>query len=142
MKLIKPAAVAVSAVALAVLPSVTAAAHGGGNPFKNCTAAYDAGHSNIPASSPHYGTHLDRDGDGIGCDKPPADFVPAPEEEKSKGGEESSGAEESTGQEQGGTELAETGGDDTTPYIAGAGVAVLLAGVGLVAARRRRATTD
>ncbi|PJE97677.1 hypothetical protein CUT44_11115 [Streptomyces carminius] len=140
MKLIKPAAVAVSALALAVLPSVTASAHGGGNPFENCTAAYEAGHSNIPESSSHYAPKLDRDRDGVGCDKPPADFVPAPAEDESKGGEESSGVEESTGQEQDGTELAETGGDDTTPYIAGAGVAVLLAGVGLVAARRRRAT--
>src|SRR5690606_29491595 len=71
----KPAAVAVAAVALAVVPA-TAAAHDGTHPFKTCSEAYAAGYANIPKGDDHYGKHLDRDSDGIGCDQPPADFVP------------------------------------------------------------------
>lgn len=37
-------------------------------PFPNCSAARDAGQSNIPSDSPYYGTWLDRDSDGIGCE--------------------------------------------------------------------------
>jgi hypothetical protein len=37
--------------------------------YKNCTAARAAGAAPIYQGSPGYGTHLDRDGDGIGCDK-------------------------------------------------------------------------
>jgi hypothetical protein len=37
-------------------------------PFRNCTAARDAGYENIPSSSEYYGEHLDRDLDGIGCE--------------------------------------------------------------------------
>lgn len=37
-------------------------------PFPNCSAARDAGYSNIPSNSPYYGTWLDRDGDGVGCE--------------------------------------------------------------------------
>ncbi|MDN4520497.1 excalibur calcium-binding domain-containing protein [Mycolicibacterium austroafricanum] len=37
-------------------------------PFRNCTAARDAGYSNIPSTSEYYGEHLDRDLDGIGCE--------------------------------------------------------------------------
>ena len=37
-------------------------------PFKNCTAARDAGYENIPSDSEYYGEWLDRDLDGIGCE--------------------------------------------------------------------------
>ncbi|MEQ9763466.1 excalibur calcium-binding domain-containing protein [Streptococcus sp. ZJ151] len=37
-------------------------------PFGNCTEARRAGRVNIPASDPQYGSWLDRDGDGLGCD--------------------------------------------------------------------------
>lgn len=37
-------------------------------PFRNCTEARKAGYTNIPATSDYYGSHLDRDGDGIGCE--------------------------------------------------------------------------
>ena len=37
--------------------------------YKNCTAAKAAGAAPIYKGSPGYGTHLDRDRDGIGCDK-------------------------------------------------------------------------
>ncbi|CAL9444129.1 LAETG motif-containing sortase-dependent surface protein [Streptomyces sp. enrichment culture] len=136
----KPAAVAVTALALAALPATAAQAHDG--PFKNCSAAYAAGHSNIPKDSEHYGKHLDRDNDGIGCDQPPADFVPAgdkdgADEEAGQGSAgDQSGGEQAAGDQ--GTDLAETGGSDTTPYIAAAGGAVVLAGGGLLLATRRR----
>ena len=37
--------------------------------YENCTAARAAGAAPVYAGSPGYGTHLDRDRDGIGCDK-------------------------------------------------------------------------
>ncbi|MFE5815366.1 LAETG motif-containing sortase-dependent surface protein [Streptomyces sp. NPDC056479] len=130
----KPGAIVVVALALAALPS-TAAAHDGDHPFKNCTEAYANGYSDIPANDEHYGAHLDRDDDGIGCDNPPADFVPA----EDTSGEAETGSE--TGAEaENGTDLAETGGDDSTPYLAAGGAAALLAGGGvLLAVHRRRA---
>lgn len=36
--------------------------------YKNCTAARDAGAVPIHEGDPGYGRHLDRDGDGVGCD--------------------------------------------------------------------------
>lgn len=69
----KPGAIVVAALALAVLPGA-ASAHDGDHPFANCTEAYAAGYANLPKGNEHYGSHLDRDGDGIGCDQPPADF--------------------------------------------------------------------
>ncbi len=37
--------------------------------YKNCTEARRAGAAPVYRGQPGYGTHLDRDGDGIGCDK-------------------------------------------------------------------------
>ncbi|CAL9542730.1 LAETG motif-containing sortase-dependent surface protein [Streptomyces sp. enrichment culture] len=137
----KPAAVAVAAVALAVVPA-TAVAHDGTHPFKNCSEAYAAGYESIAKGDDHYGKHLDRDNDGVGCDQPPADFVPHNDDDKPAGG---TGKDTGTGSdagEQGGADLAETGGSSATPYLAAGGAAVLLAGGGvLFAARRRRGDT-
>lgn len=36
--------------------------------FKNCTAARQAGAAPVRAGDPGYGRHLDRDGDGVGCE--------------------------------------------------------------------------
>lgn len=36
--------------------------------WDNCSEAFANGVSNIPAGAPGYGTHLDRDLDGIGCE--------------------------------------------------------------------------
>jgi len=36
--------------------------------FRNCAAARAAGADPVYASEPGYGAHLDRDGDGIGCE--------------------------------------------------------------------------
>ncbi|MET9135709.1 excalibur calcium-binding domain-containing protein [Streptomyces parvulus] len=143
MKLLrKPAAVAVAALALAALPSA-ALAHDGSHPFKNCTEAYEAGYSNIEKGDPHYGAHLDRDDDGVGCDKPPADFVPAEDSGKEAaddaadtGSGKDTGGDKAAGQQ--GTDLAETGGDDSTPYIAAGGAIVVLAGGGLLLAVGKR----
>ncbi|WP_432054411.1 LAETG motif-containing sortase-dependent surface protein [Streptomyces sp. bgisy022] len=136
-----PAAVtvAVAAVALAVVPT-TAVAHDGAHPFTNCSEAYAAGYANIAKGDDHYGKHLDRDNDGVGCDQPPADFVPHNDDDKPAAG---TGKDTGTGTgEQGGADLAETGGSSATPYLAAGGAAVLLAGGGvLFAARRRRGDT-
>jgi LPXTG-motif cell wall-anchored protein len=132
------AAALLTAVTLAAVPA-TAVAHDGNHPFENCTDAYDNGYSNIPKGDEHYGKHLDRDNDGVGCDQPPAGFVPHDDSDDDAGagaGAEGSGAKEENG---GGTDLAETGGSGTTPYIAAGGGAVVLLGGGLmIAARRRR----
>ncbi len=37
-------------------------------PYKNCTEARANNDTNIPSTSDKYGSHLDRDGDGIGCE--------------------------------------------------------------------------
>ncbi|MGW6294989.1 LAETG motif-containing sortase-dependent surface protein [Streptomyces sp. NPDC055058] len=134
----KPAAVAVAAVALAVIPAA-AEAHDGTHPFKNCSEAYAAGYANIPKGDDHYGKHLDRDSDGIGCDQPPADFVPHNDEERPATPATDTGGGSDAGEQGGGSDLAETGGSNATPYVAAGGAAVLLAGGGvLFAARRRR----
>lgn len=36
--------------------------------FKNCTAARDAGAAPVHRGDPGYASHLDRDGDGVGCE--------------------------------------------------------------------------
>ena len=41
---------------------------GGSVHYKNCTAAREAGAAPVHAGDPGYGKHLDRDGDGIGCE--------------------------------------------------------------------------
>lgn len=39
-----------------------------GTPFANCTAARAAGAAPVRRGDPGYGRHLDRDGDGVGCE--------------------------------------------------------------------------
>ena len=41
---------------------------GGSGAFANCSAARAAGAAPVRRGDPGYGTHLDRDGDGIGCE--------------------------------------------------------------------------
>jgi micrococcal nuclease len=41
---------------------------GPGGAWKNCTQARDAGAAPVRRGTPGYGGHLDRDGDGIGCE--------------------------------------------------------------------------
>ena len=36
--------------------------------FKNCSAAKQAGAAPVRRGDPGYGKHLDRDGDGVGCE--------------------------------------------------------------------------
>lgn len=40
----------------------------GSKAFKNCDAARAAGAAPVRVGEPGYGSHLDRDGDGIGCE--------------------------------------------------------------------------
>ncbi|MFH9175516.1 excalibur calcium-binding domain-containing protein [Streptomyces albogriseolus] len=101
----------------------TAVAHDGSHPFENCTEAYDNGYRDIPKGDEHYGEHLDRDDDGVGCDQPPSGFVPRDESDDDAGA--------------GGRRRH--GGSDTTPYIAAGDAAVVLLGGGLmIAAPKRR----
>ncbi|GAA3901175.1 hypothetical protein GCM10022276_19960 [Sphingomonas limnosediminicola] len=39
-----------------------------GGAFRNCAAARAAGAAPVRRGDPGYGSHLDRDGDGIGCE--------------------------------------------------------------------------
>ena len=41
---------------------------GGGGAFRNCSAARAAGAAPVRVGDPGYGAHLDRDGDGVGCE--------------------------------------------------------------------------
>ncbi|WP_406727644.1 excalibur calcium-binding domain-containing protein [Streptomyces sp. GD-15H] len=145
----KSAAVTVAALALTALPTTSAVAHEGTHPFKNCTEAYNAGYSHIQAGSEHYGKHLDRDNDGVGCDNAPADFVPVGDRDTAEDSGSDDGAtgtgsdagDKGTTEKGNGTDLAETGGDSATPYLAAGGAAVVLAGGAvLLAARRHRST--
>ncbi|MFI1719677.1 LAETG motif-containing sortase-dependent surface protein [Streptomyces sp. NPDC020489] len=135
----KPGAIAVAALALAVLPAA-AEAHDGDHPFATCTEAYENGYADIPRGDEHYGTHLDRDDDGTACDQPPAGFEPAEHDAApAKAAEKDGIGKGGTGKDA--TDLAETGADDTTPYIAAAGMSVMLAGAAaLVIVTRRRDT--
>ena len=142
------AVAAAGALGLALTPSV-AVAHDGGHPFKNCSAAYAAGYSNIPRGDAHYGAHLDRDGDGVGCDKPPKGFKPVRQNDRSggsggtggTGGAEKPAASDGTAKQDSGR-LAETGGGSTTRYVAATGGLILLAGAGVLVASRARRRTD
>lgn len=129
----------IAALTMPVFLSMPAHATGA---FKNCDAAYTAGYSNIPSSDSHYAPHLDRDKDGIACDKPPAGFVPHGDDENQESTTTEASDDKDKADAAGQTkakdeDLAETGGSSATPYIAGAG-AVLLAGGGCLAMRRRR----
>lgn len=39
-----------------------------GRAYRNCSEARDAGAAPVKRSDPGYGSHLDRDNDGIGCE--------------------------------------------------------------------------
>ena len=63
---------------------------------KNCTEASARGLSNIDANSPHYGEHLDRDKDGVGCEtKAPGTSGTA----STTGGKQAAAADTSTNDE-------------------------------------------
>ncbi|WP_327309618.1 excalibur calcium-binding domain-containing protein [Streptomyces sp. NBC_01298] len=46
---------------------------GGSVHYQNCTAVRDAGAAPIRRGDAGYGSHLDRDGDGVACEWRPAD---------------------------------------------------------------------
>lgn len=50
------------------LAAVGATRDGGGAAYRNCAAARAAGAAPVRSGSPGYGRHLDRDGDGVGCE--------------------------------------------------------------------------
>lgn len=49
-------------------PKALRAFSGGGGAFANCTAAKAAGAAPVRRGEPGYGSHLDRDNDGVGCE--------------------------------------------------------------------------
>lgn len=96
-------------------------------PFKNCTEAYQAGRSHIPASDPDYGKHLDRDNDGFGCDNPPPGFKPAEGTETGTGTKVPGAVD--------GAMLPKTG---PAAELGIGGAAILLLGLAAVLIRKRR----
>lgn len=116
--------------------------------FKNCTDAYNQGVSDIPRTSPSYAARLDRDKDGVGCERKdaPAGFTPRVEQTAkpipSKSHTPAPTRTKETGTvtviENGagnGTALPKTGPGEITAV--GGGI-ILLGAVALVALRRKR----
>lgn len=64
----KPASVA-SASSQEKIKNQTESKDSNGRTFKNCTEAFEAGVFNIKRSDPSYQNKLDRDNDGIACEK-------------------------------------------------------------------------
>ncbi|UWX97296.1 excalibur calcium-binding domain-containing protein [Arthrobacter zhaoxinii] len=70
----------------AATPALASGPGGGGGghheppvyPYANCSAAAAENVYNIPRGHPRYGTHLDNDGDGWGCDDPTKPLTPMP----------------------------------------------------------------
>ena len=50
-------------------PQGLAGGRSGGSAFANCAAARAAGAAPVRQGEPGYGRHLDRDGDGVGCER-------------------------------------------------------------------------
>ncbi len=111
-----------------VLSPLALASEASASAYQNCAEAYAAGHSNIPATSPFYGEHLDADLDGFGCDNPPADFV-----------QQATPAPSATPSGSSTSDLAETGGSDSAFLLGAAGLALLAAGGAVTYRLRRRA---
>ncbi|MGV0675203.1 excalibur calcium-binding domain-containing protein [Mycolicibacterium fortuitum] len=63
LRLTLAAAALLAGIGIVAAPAALADA-----PYKNCSQARANGDSNIPSSSDKYGSWLDRDGDGIGCE--------------------------------------------------------------------------
>jgi hypothetical protein len=57
-----------SSSASSTTPRESAPSGLGGIAFRNCTAARAAGAAPVRRGDPGYGRHLDRDGDGVGCE--------------------------------------------------------------------------
>jgi hypothetical protein len=71
----EPAVTVTQTEEVEVLVTETVVADGGGSDdggenvwYANCTAARDAGAAPVRRGDPGYGGHLDRDGDGVGCE--------------------------------------------------------------------------
>jgi LPXTG-motif cell wall-anchored protein len=109
--------VAATAAALLV-PAVPASAA----PFRNCTEAFAAGVDNIPASDPRYAKRLDRDNDGIGCER--------------SGGSSRDGGSADRSRDAGSKSLPKTGSSEAMKYGLAGGALVAL-GIPFLVYRRR-----
>lgn len=134
MKIVHGVTISAAALAFIALPSGAAYAS---SPFANCAEAYEAGYANIPASHPYYSKALDRDGDGVACDNPPADFTPAPSASPTPKPTPSATSDVTAIPSTDG-ELAETGTSTHTPLLFGAGAALGVSGGLIVLGLRRR----
>lgn len=63
-----PAPASTKDPAPAAAPTEGGGSDGGSVHFANCTAARDAGAAPVRTGDPGYAKHLDRDGDGVGCE--------------------------------------------------------------------------
>ena len=54
--------------ALSLAPAARAGAAAAGRAYANCAEARAAGAAPVRRGEPGYGPHLDRDGDGVGCE--------------------------------------------------------------------------
>jgi len=161
------ASVAVAGFAVLGLGGVASAGEPG-LPFGDCSEAYAAGRSNIPSTDPAYQESLDRDNDGVGCDKPPPGFVTkaaaaptteAPSTDTAESTTEAastteaepsttsagvltgkkSPAEPKTSKEMASASLASTGPHDNGLLVAG-GLGMLALGSGTLVLARKRPT--
>lgn len=125
------AGLAVAAAAGFVALSATPAS-AGHLPFPNCDAAAALGVYNIPAGTPGYALHLDRDRDGFGCDAAgtPA-YNPALLQEHTQVTHVPTGGAE--------TGVEVTGTDNTAALALGGGLVLALAAGGSYVVRRRAA---
>lgn len=80
--------------------------------FENCSAVRAAGAAPIRTGQPGYGAHLDRDGDGVGCESRSASASSGGGSASSGGGSSSSGG----GSTSGGTSSSTSGGGGSVSY--------------------------
>lgn len=106
--------------------------------FDNCTQAYKAGVANIPKGDPAYSSKLDRDHDGVACDRPPAGFKPR--HETSTGTSTSTSTSTSTTVDNGG-QLPKTGTGGEIGALGGLMLVVGMVSVALFRSRKVRFTS-
>lgn len=115
--------------------------------WDNCSEAFANGVSNIPAGAPGYGTHLDSDLDGVGCELDGGDAAafPTPVDSSTAADQSSSTTAEASQVTQVPTGAAETGvpvkADSNPAGIVGLSVLALgaVAGSGLLVRRAVKA---
>ncbi|MGO4493808.1 excalibur calcium-binding domain-containing protein [Arthrobacter sp. 2YAF22_2] len=126
-------------VGLSALSATPALAVTGAYP--NCAAAAAEGVYNIPVGAPGYGTHLDSDGDGIGCEKSGVAYKAAQSAPVAAPVAPATGTKQIVRVPVGGadTGVATKGTDNTTLFALGGGFTLAAAAAGVIVVRRRNA---